>query len=138
MKNGMFLLALILFACAFNARAEQNYDGIPDSFIAGIKANDFEAAFNNLSRNVKDGKADQFKASFILASKSWGSYAYNELYRTEAFGTRLVRLTYIIGMSSGPVVLTMTVYKADQHWDVRSFNITSSIDDLMKQSANAQ
>lgn len=137
MKTAKLMLALMLIVCAFNARAEESYDGIPAGFISKIEANDLEGAFDNLSRNIHDTDTEQFKGSFISAAKTWGKYSYSELYRTEAIGTRLVRLTYIIGMTERPLMLNLTLYKADQRWDVRSFNITSKMDEIVKQTIDA-
>ena len=137
MKIAKLIFALMLIVCAFNARAEESYDGIPAGFISKIEANDFEGAFDTLSRSFNDSDTEQFKGSFISAAKSWGKYSYSELYSTEAIGTRLVRLTYIIGMTQRPLLLNLTLYKADQRWDVRSFNITSKMDEIVKQTIDA-
>jgi len=136
MKTVKLALALMLLICASTARAE-TYDSIPAGFISKIEANDFEGAFDTLARSFNDSDTEQFKGSFISAAKSWGKYSYSELYRTEAIGTRLVRLTYIIGMTQRPLLLNLTLYKADQRWDVRSFNITSKMDEIVKQTIDA-
>ncbi|WP_164706962.1 hypothetical protein [Pseudomonas viridiflava] len=114
MKIVITLLALFLFTCAFNAVADEPYDGIPDALLSKLAVNDYEGAFDSIVSKMRDDQAAQFKAGFLSTAKEWGNYTYSELYRTEAIGSRLVRLTYIIGTDKRPMMLTMTLYKPTQ------------------------
>ncbi|WP_122670599.1 hypothetical protein [Pseudomonas viridiflava] len=134
MKIVRTLLALFLFTCAFNAVADEPYDGIPDALLSKLAVNDYEGAFDSIVSKMRDDQAAQFKAGFLSTAKEWGNYTYSELYRTEPIGSRLVRLTYIIGTDKRPMMLTMTLYKPTQRWDIRGFQFTTKLDEIMKQS----
>lgn len=128
-------LALFLLNWAFSAMADEPYDGIPDALLSRLAVNDYDGAFDSLVHNMKDDQAAQFKAGFLSTAKEWGHYTFSELYRTEAIGSHLVRLTYIIGTDKRPVMLTMTLYKPSERWDIRGFQFTSKLDEIMEQSA---
>lgn len=138
MKICRVFFALFLFICAFKAIADEPYDGIPNALLSRLAVNDHEGAFDSLVSNMKDDQAAQFKAGFLSTAKDWGNYTFSELYRTEAIGSHLVRLTYIIGTDKRPVMLTMTLYKPSQRWDIRGFQFTSKLDEIMQQGTVSQ
>lgn len=128
--KGIFAgLVLLLATSAVHA---EDYDGIPDRFFEKIAAHQYVDAGRTLG--VPKDIADDEQLEKIISSLK-GNYKYHELIFTQDIGTRVVNLTYIVGMEEKPGGVILKMYKPESEWKVTGISVYENYRVLARENA---
>lgn len=123
----IFLSAFL--SVSANAFAAENYDDIPENFIKLIAAKKFQEAVDHLYPgktywSTPQGLAEKSNISAKL--EKYGDYRFHKLLSEKSIDGRYATLSYFIGFQEKPAFLSIAMYKPENSWKAKEFNISES------------
>lgn len=126
----ILLLAFTISRTAYSS--PQDFSGIPDKFFDLLKQGQTIEAFSFIGKGA--GKTEKIPSDLILkVVEGNGGYKFHELTKQVDYGKSYIAQAYIVGLKTGPALLTWKLYYNGEKWIVKYFNFTSDIDDIQMQ-----
>ncbi|MNG10181.1 hypothetical protein D3C84_936370 [compost metagenome] len=96
-----------------------------------------EAALDSFFGKPKDPKkvtAESIyaKEKSVKILNQFGKYYFHEKISEEKIGSRYALLTYIIGYDEKPLFISISLYKKENSWAVKSYKTNSNYKELVK------